>query len=64
MTFPCLYTVTSYDVHHCRRTGFFVVVNTLDMTEQLFDTLADALDYADNGELSPEAQRILDTYAA
>lgn len=61
-TFPCLYEITCYEVHHCKRTKYFVVVNTLDMTESLFDTLAEALEYADNGELSPEAQRILKTY--
>lgn len=63
MSSRTLYTVTSYSVQHDTRLGMFVVVNELDCTESYFDTLLDALDYADNGELSDEALAVLQQHS-
>ena len=60
----CLYCVTSYSVEHDTRLGMFVVVNEMDCSEEVFERLKDALDYADNGDLSEEALEVLRDFAA
>ena len=67
-SFPSpIYDVTSYAVY--RIMGQFVVHNVLDDPDGVNffpcgDSLRHALEYADNGELSPEALRVLATYQA
>lgn len=55
-----IYSVTSYEV--AENDLGYTVANTLDGTRETFDDLRDALEYADNGELSPDAVRCLMNY--
>lgn len=54
-----IYAVASYEVTHVN--GEFHVVCTLDPlpVPTVFDSLREALEYADNGELSPDALDVL-----
>jgi hypothetical protein len=54
-----IYAVTVYEVTQVN--GEFHVVNTLDHfpVPTVFDSLREALEYADNGELSPDALAVL-----
>ena len=54
-----IYAVTSYEVTQVN--AEFHVVCTLDPlpVPTVFDSLREALEYADNGELSPEAIAVL-----
>lgn len=54
-----IYSVTSYEVTQVN--AEFHVVCTLDdfPVWTVFDSLRDALEYADNGELSPDALAVL-----
>lgn len=58
-----LYEVTSYTVHPLivspTEIAGYAVVNSLHNTVESFCSLHDALDYADNGELSEEALQAL-----
>ena len=58
MTHP-IYAVTVYEVTQVH--GAFHVMNTLDHfpVPTVFDSLREALEYADNGELSPDAVDVL-----
>lgn len=60
MTDP-IYAVTSYEVHQLTVPAEFHVVNILDAfpVPTVFESLREALEYADNGELSPEAIAVL-----
>ena len=58
-----IYDVTSYAVYVVD--GEFLVHAMLDhLWFHCGDSLRHALEYADNGELSPEALRVLATYQA
>ena len=59
-----LYAVTCYEVS--RVMGQFHVINLLDYfpVPTVFQSLREALEYADSGELSREALAVLATYNA
>ena len=61
-----IYTVTSFAVYAING-RFFVGDTTADQWERhpsaLFDTLEEALEFADNGELSAEALAVLKNFA-
>lgn len=59
-----IYCTTSFSVEHDTRLGMFVVINDLDCSEEVFERLEDALDYADDGDLSEEALEVLRDFAA